>query len=157
MKGEEKMAINWEKVRAYFCLKYEIFADEIPVDETLFCLFDFLYNVKKLSWRQIAEITDGYASSTTLKNKAKKLGIKMKGKGGPHFTKRKTLEIDELEYKTTTSTELAERYGVCRQVVIKIAKERGWPPKKAGRPRVLSVQGVTSYSDQEPLKSPRDF
>ena len=74
--------INWEKVRAYFCLKYEIFtADDAPLNDILYCLFDMLYNVQALSWREIAEITDGYASPTTLKNKAKKLGIKMKGRG----------------------------------------------------------------------------
>ena len=128
--------INWEKVRAYFCLKYEIFTpNDAPLNDILYCLFDMLYNVQALSWREIAEITDGYVSPTTLKNKAKKLGIKMKDKGGPHFTRKKICEISELEYNALTNTELAKKYKVCRQTIIKLAKEKGWPLKKAGRPK----------------------
>ena len=144
------MTIDWEKVRAYFCLNLEIFGDELPLGEALYSLFDYYYNTKKLSWRQIAVVTDGYACSTTLKNKAKKLGIKMRGKGGPHFTRKKTYKICELEYNTLTNIELAKKYKVCRQTIIGLAKEKGWPLKKAGKPKALVAQDVTSDTYQEP-------
>ena len=74
----------------------------------------------------------------------------MKGKGDPHFTRKKICEVSELEYNALTNTELAKKYKVCRQTIIKLAKEKGWPLKKAGKPKALVAQDVTSDTYQEP-------
>lgn len=136
--------IDWTKVKAYFCLKYEIFTveDDATLNESLYCLFDMLYNVEGLSWRQIAEVTDGYVSSTTLLNKAKNLGITIKSKGGSHcIRKRKIHGLCESEYIAFTNTKLGKRYKVCRQTIMRMAKEKGWPLKKIDKAKVLSAPG----------------
>ena len=142
--------INWLIVKGYLCIHTSL------LDTSLEELLSYLYEYKKLSWAEIAEITDGYACTTTLRNKAESMGIKSRGKGGPNFTKKKIQTMPEWEYNNFTNTELAKRFKVCRQTIIKMAKDKGWSLKKAGKPKVLFVQGVTSYSDQEPLKSPQD-
>ena len=138
--------IDWTRVKAYLCLKYEIFTpDEAPLNEILYCLFDMLYNVERKSWREIAEITDGYVSNTTLRNKARSIGIKMKSKGGPR-PKKKKVTIPKEEYLTFTNSELGRKYKVCRQTIMRMAKEKGWPLKS----KALSVQGAVSDNDLKP-------
>jgi len=78
--------IDWERVKALICLKCEAFIDptEVPLNDSLFVLFDLLYNIECYSWRQIEELTDGYVSAATLRRKAISLGIQCRPRGGPN-------------------------------------------------------------------------
>ena len=126
--------IDWEKVIAYFNLYLEDFEQEVrPLRDYLFLLYTELGK----SWSEVADITNGYVSASTLKRKAKLLGVKMRSKGGPNY--KKEPNFPEVDYKTLTNTALAKKYKICRQTIIRIAKEKGWPLKKAGKPKALSA------------------
>lgn len=128
--------IDWTRVKAYFCLHLGAFTDEegVPLDDYLYCFFDVLYNVEQMSWSEIADVTDGYASSTSLRNKAKSLGIQMRSRGGHNYYGR-DLYLTEDIYLTNTNTELARKLKVARGSIIRTAKLNGWGMKTAGRPK----------------------
>ena len=143
--------INWERVQD-FLLLYLIdrgMLDDYDVPITLRDTLDQFYSRLGRSWKQIAEITDGYVSCVTLKEKARQLGIKIRSRGGSNYTKRQTCKICRLEYNTLTNKELGRKYKVCRQTIIKVAKEKGWPLKRAGRPKVVSLQDEVCDTYQE--------
>ena len=120
------MRMNWEKVKAYFCLKYKVYDEPISLHEWLL----FLYSIEGLTWKEIAEMTDGYAGKTTIRKKAKELEIKSRPRGGPNHTKKEVLKkLLEEEYYSCTTTSLARKYGVSRATIAKMAKEKGWSLK----------------------------
>ena len=129
------MRINWEKVKAYFCLKYKEFlwnSSGIPI--SLYEWLVFLYSTERLTWKEIAKMTNGYVCKTTIRKKAKELEIKSRPRGGPNYTKKEVLKgLLEEEYYSCTTTSLARKYGVSRATIAKMAKEKGWSLRNSKR------------------------
>ena len=128
------MRINWEKVKAYFCLKYGIYDEPIRssfrTSISLYGWLVFLYCIERLTWKEIAKMTNGYVCKTTIRKKAKELEIKSRPRGGPNYTKKEVLKgLLKEEYCSHTITSLARKYGVSRATIAKMAKEKGWSLK----------------------------
>lgn len=140
------MTIKWDKVKAYFSLYAGIYEDR-SLEE----LFDVLYNIYGLSWRKMAEVTKGYVSEATLRNKGKSLGIKMRKRGGPNY-KGKEIKLKKEEYFLFTNTDLARKYRVSRGTIIRQAKSLGLPHK----PRGFSPRVEDSDNAQLSLRSSQD-
>jgi len=124
--------IDWQRVESYFRLYLSEFGEENTLKDYLKILYEDL----KLSWRQIAGITDGYASDICLANKAKSLGVVSRERGGPR-RKLNTilLGMDLLEYQALTIEALAKKYKVHRSTIFKYARILGLPKKEPGRPK----------------------
>ena len=127
------MRINWEKVKAYFCLQYKEFSwNSSGTPISLYEWLVFLYSTERLTWKEIAKMTNGYVCKTTIRKKAKELEIKSRPRGGPNHTKKEVLKkLLEEEYYSCTTTSLARKYGVSRATIVKMAKEKGWSLKRS--------------------------
>lgn len=88
----------------------DVFGPEAIVDLTLKGTITYLYEEEKLSLRQIAELTNGECSACSLGTKMKELGIELRSKGGPNYTKPFT--ISKKEYENLSYKRLALRYNV---------------------------------------------
>jgi hypothetical protein len=55
------------------------------IEEKLGCSLEEAYNTKSL--KEISELTDGYVSDRTVAKRLKKLGVKMRNKGGSHLVR----------------------------------------------------------------------
>lgn len=102
---------------------------------TLEDVLNFLYSAKKMSTRQIANLTNYECSNITIRNKLRELGIKLRSKGGPNNTKVKIIPLEE--YKSMSYNQLAAKYKVDRATVYKHVKQyikkNG---KRRGRPKL---------------------
>ena len=128
------MRVNWEKVKAYFCLKYKVYDEPIRSSEgtsiSLYGWLVFLYSIERLTWKEIAKMTNGYVCKTTIRRKAKELEIQSRPRGGSNHTKKEVLKgLLKEEYYSCTTTSLARKYGVSRATIAKMAKEKGWSLK----------------------------
>jgi len=99
--------------------------------ETLEYILDYLYQGKKLSIHQIADLTEGECCYVSIRSKMMELGITLRKKGGKHYSKDFT--ITKEEYKASTYKEMAFKHEVsmstirnrCRKFIKTNGKKRG--------------------------------
>jgi len=95
---------NWNKVLELLkphCVKEA---------ESLIDCLNFLYCICNFSSKMISDLTDNEVSSVAIRDKMRKLGIKVKKQGGPNHIKVTSIPIDE--YREMTYAELAFKYKV---------------------------------------------
>ena len=111
---------------------------------TLKEVFTHLYYDLNLSTSQLASLTKGEASSPTIRNKLRTLGIPIKSRGGANYLKLEDITL--TEYLTNTYEELAVKYNVHPGTIERHTKhfrERGYG-KLA---KVLRASHVSSDTD----------
>lgn len=88
---------------------------------------EFLYHQEGLSIRQLVMLTDDKCTTTSLRTKMRELGISLRKRGGPNYTK--PFEITKEEYKSKSYKEMAFEHNVnvttIRNRCKKFIKENG--------------------------------
>lgn len=107
---------NWEKVLRILephCLP--------GVSMTLKEVLEHLYGNEKLSTQDISLLTGNEVSSVAIRDKMRKLGIKVKKRGGPNNIKLIKVSIEE--YREMTYDQLAFKYSVSKSTIHHHVKE----------------------------------
>jgi len=135
------MTISWNKV--YELCKHVATLECSSIEE----LLRQLYVKQRMSTKQIANLTKGEASSTSIRWKLRKLRIPVRSRGGLN---RPRVVIDINDYASMTYRELMDKYKVSRSSVARATRPfRSKIKKKVGRPKERFRARASDGSAQE--------